>query len=104
AADKAVAEIDYPDVVDVNAEGGDEEAAGPAAARREHGAARSAFLDPATEDRCRHAKHEYGDAENPTEIGQLPIVRRRLRDAEEFGHRQVEHAKGIGLADAEMNA
>src|SRR6185503_5891181 len=30
AADKAVAEIDHPDVVDVDAEGGDDEAAGPA--------------------------------------------------------------------------
>src|ERR1051326_7706544 len=82
----------------------DDEAAAPAERRREHRAARSAFLDPAAEERRRDAEEEDGEAEDPAEVGELPILRRRLGDADELGHRQVEHAEGVGLADAEVHA
>src|SRR5208282_6081458 len=67
-ADEAVAEVDYPDVVDIDAAGGDEESTAEAACRREHGAAGSAFLDPAAEDRRRDAKHDDADGEDPTQL------------------------------------
>ena len=38
------------------------------------------------------------------ELGQLPVVGRGLGDADQLGHRQVEYAEGVGLADAQMHA
>ena len=104
AAEHAVAEIDEPDIVDVNADRGGNEAAGPAQRRGEHRPARAAFLDPAAEDRCGDAEKENRDRENPAQLGKSPVVRRRLRNADEFRHRQVEHAECIGLADAQVHA
>ena len=78
AAEHAVAEIDDPQLVQIDAERGDEEAAAPAKARGEHRAPRAAVLDPAAEHRRRRAQKEDGDGEDPAEIGELPVVRRRL--------------------------
>ncbi len=104
AAEHAVAEIDDPEIVDVDAERGDEEAAGPAQGGGEHRLARPAFLDPAAEHGRRDAEKENRDGEDPAQLRELPVVRRRLRDADQLGHRQVEHAEGVGLADAQMHA
>ena len=104
AADHAVADVDDPQIVDIDAERRDEEAAGPAARRREHGAPRSTFLDPAAENGRRHAEEENPQREDPAQLGELPIARRRLRNADQFGHRQIEHAERIGLADAQVHA
>ena len=65
----AVAEIDDPEIVDIDADGGDEEADRPAQTRHEHGLARSAFLDPTAEDRRRGTENEDGDGEDPAELG-----------------------------------
>src|SRR4029079_10313235 len=93
AAEHAVAEIDQPQIMGVDANGRDEEAAGPAQGGGEHGATRAAFLDPAAEHGRGDAKEEDGDGEDPTELGQLPVTGTRLRDAEKLGHRQVENAE-----------
>jgi len=62
------------------------------------------LLDPAAEDRGRGAEEEDGDAEDPAQIRELPIIRRRLGDADQLRHREVEYAEGVGLADAQMHA
>src|SRR5579871_6375770 len=72
--------------------------------RSGHRAASSAFLAPATEHRRRYAQKENGDRENPAQLRQIPVVRRRLRNADELCHRQIEHAERIGLADTKMHA
>src|SRR5581483_10402094 len=51
-----------------------------------------------------HAEKEDREREDPAQLGQRPVVRRRLGDAEQLCHRQVEHAERIGLADAQMHA
>ena len=104
AAEHAVAEIDDPQAVEINADRRDDKAAGPTERRGKHRAARPALLDPAAEDSGRGAEKEDRDAEDPAELGQFPVVGRRLGDADELGHRQVEDAEGVGLADAEMDA
>ena len=103
-AEYTVAEIDQPDVVDVDAEGGKEKACGPAQPGSEHRPARSAFLHPAAEQRGGEAEDEDRDAEDPAEIGEFPVVGRGLRDADQPRHRQVEHAERVGLADAQVHA
>ena len=79
AAENSVAEIDDPEIVHIDADGGDEEAEGPAQAGGKHGLARTAFLDPAAEDRRRRAEHENGDREDPAQLGNIPVTRRGLR-------------------------
>ena len=82
----------------------DEEADRPTDPRREHRTARPSLLYPSSEHCGRGAEKEYCNREYPTEIGQLPVFRRRLRDAEELGHRQIEDAERISLADTQMHA
>src|SRR6185437_14105566 len=83
AAEHAVAEIDQPELVGGGADGGDEETAGPAAGGGEHRLARAAFLDPAAEHGRGDAEEEDRDREYPAELGELPVIRRRLRDADQ---------------------
>src|SRR6185437_2113138 len=90
AAEHAIAEIDDPELVYIDADRRQQETAAPAQSGGEHGAARAALLDPAAEQRRGYAEEEDRQAEDPAEIGQSPIAGRRLRDAEELGHRQVE--------------
>ena len=104
AADHAIAEIDDPEIVQVDAERGDQERAGPADAGGEHRLARTALLDPAPEHRRRQPEKHHRQREYPAEIGELPVAGRRLRHPEQPGHRQIEHAERIGLADAQMHA
>ena len=104
AAEESVTEIDDPEIVDIDADRRDEEAAGPAQAGGEHRPARTAFLDPAAEYRRRGAEEEDRDREDPAEFGQFPVARRGLGDADQLGHRQIEDAKRISLADAQMDA
>ena len=104
SAEHAVAEIDQPDVVHGHAERGDQEASRPAQACGDHRAARPAFLHPAAKHGRGDAQEEDRDAEDPAEIGELPISGGGLRDADQLRHRQVEHAERIGLADAQVHA
>ena len=104
AAEDAISEINDPQTVQVNADGRYEEAARPAQGRCKHSATRTAFLDPAAEHRGGCAEEEDRDTEDPAELGQFPVIRRRLADPDQLGHRQVEDAERIGLADAEMHA
>src|SRR3546814_16158139 len=76
-----------------------DEAAAEAAGRHEHGLARPVFLDPATQEGSGETKEDDGDGEDPAEFGKLPVIRRRGGDDDQLGHRQVEHAEGISLAD-----
>ena len=100
AAEHAVAQIDDPELVQGDADGRNHEAAGPQDARREHRLAWSAFLDPAAEHGRRHAEGQHRDGEDPSQLGQFPVARCGRRNAEQFGHRQIEYAEGVGLSDA----
>jgi hypothetical protein len=90
--------------VQVNPDRRHEKAARPAQGRGKHCAARTAFFDPAPAQGCGSPKEKDREAENPAELGELPITGRRSGNADQLGHRQVEDAEGVGLADAEMNA
>src|SRR5262249_28356172 len=103
-AEHAIAKIDEPQVVNVDADRGDDETTGPAERRREHRAARSAFLDPTPKHRRGNAKKENRNRENPAEFGQSPVAFSGLRNAKELRHRQVENTERIGLADAQVHA
>ena len=104
AAEHAVADVDEPQRVGVDADRRQEESAGPAESGGEHRAARSAVLDPATEHRGRATEEHHRDREDPAELGELPVARRRLRDADELRHRQIEYAERVSLTDAQMHA
>ena len=104
AAEHAIAEINDPQHVQIDADRGDDEAARPAKARRKHSAPRPAVLDPAPEHRRRRAQKEDRDGEDPAEISQLPVVRRRMIDADQLAHRQVEYAERVSLPNAQMDA
>jgi hypothetical protein len=82
----------------------DDETARPTQCGREHGAARTALLHPAAEQRGRSPEEKNPETEDPTEIGKLPITWCRLSDAKKLGHRKIEDGKRVGLADAEMHA
>ena len=79
AAKHAITEIDDPEIVDIGADRGNEEAARPAQRGGEHRPARAAFLDPAAENRRGEAKEEDRKGEDPAEFGEIPIARRRLQ-------------------------
>lgn len=99
AAEHAVAEINEPERMSINAHRRDQKSAGPAQRGGEHRLARTAFLDPAAKHRRRNAEEENRKRENPPQLGELPIAWRRLRNADQFCHRQVEHAKRVCLPD-----
>ncbi len=102
--DHPVAEIDEPELVQVDAERRDEETAAKAKCRGDHGLARPDAVEPSAGEGGGEAKKNNGDRENPAKLGQLPVAGSRLGDADQLGHRQVEHAEGVNLADPEMNA
>ena len=58
---------------------------------------------PRDQHRAEAPEEEDRDAEDPAEIGELPVIRRRARNAEQLRHRQVEHAEGVGLPDRQMD-
>src|SRR5262249_49919832 len=103
-AEDTIAKIDEPQVVNVDAERGDDETTGPAECRSEHRPARSALLDPTPKHRRGNAKKENRNRENPTEFGQSPVAFSGLRNTKELRHRQIENTERIGLADAQVHA
>src|ERR1700746_1499761 len=88
----------------IDADGRHEKAARPTECRRKHRAARPTLFDPAAEDCGRYAEKKDRQTEDPAELSQLPVPGRRLRDADELGHWQIEYAEGIGFPDTEMDA
>ena len=43
------------------------------------------------------------DRKRPAHVGQLPIARRRMRDADQLGQRQIEGREGVRLADRQVH-
>jgi hypothetical protein len=103
-ADHAVTQIDDPQLVQINPKRRDEKAAGKTQRGGKHSAARPALLDPAAEDRSRTTEKEDRQAEDPAEVGQLPVIGRRLRNPDQLSHRQIEYAERVDLADTEVHA
>src|SRR6185437_10328665 len=60
-------------------------------------------LDPTAEHDGGSTKEEDRDREDPTQLGQLPVACRRLRDAQQFCHWQVEYAECVSLPDTQMH-
>ena len=87
----------------VDADRRHEKSARPAQRRGEHRQTRTAFFDPSTAQRRGCPEKDNGDAEDPAELGQLPIVRRMCGDADQLGHRQIENAERVDLPDAQMD-
>src|SRR5665811_2399574 len=87
-----------------SAERGDEKAAAEAERGGKHGFSRTDAVEPSAGEGGGEAKKDDGDGEDPAELGELPVVRSGFSNADEPGHRQVEHAEGVDLADAKMHA
>ena len=100
----AIAKIDQPELTDRNPECADKKTAAKAQRGGEHGSTRPALLDPAAEHRRGNPEKDDGDRKNPAEFCELPVIGRRVRDADQLGHRQIEDAERVSLADAQMNA
>jgi hypothetical protein len=62
------------------------------------------LLNPAAKHGRRNAKKKDGKREDPTELGELPVVRRGLGDTEQPSHRQIQYTEGVGLTDAQVHA
>ena len=118
AADHAGAEPHQPELVDVNPEGAEQQAAAPAERRDEAGLARADALEPAAPDRGRDAEQHEEQREHPAHAGDAPVAGRgeQLLHQRHVGtglgcrqpdgprQRQPEHGKAVGHADAQMNA
>ena len=89
--------------MDRNPEGADQEPAAEAEGGGEHRAARPALLDPAAQHRGGKAEEEDGDREDPAEFGSFQSSGADWRRRQP-GHRQIEDAERVNLADAQMNA
>jgi len=117
AADDARAEPQQPDLVGVNPERGDEEAAAPAQCRDDAGFARTRALEPMSEERGRRAQQDEEERVRPAEHGHGPIAACRGNELEKSGsragsglvdsdsarERQPEHAEAVGHADRQVD-
>ena len=103
AAQHAVAQIEQPQLMQMNAERGDEEAAAEAQGGGEHGFARTDPFHPTAEHGRGRAEEDDGDGEDPAHLLQIPVAGRRMSDADQLGERQIEGREGIGLADRQMH-
>src|SRR6185437_3245015 len=83
AADDAGAEPHQPELMHVDTERADDEAAAPAQRRDDAGLARSHPLEPATPDRGGRAQEDEEQREHPAEIADLPIAGRREQAPEQ---------------------
>ena len=118
AADHAGAQPHDPELVDVNAEGADHEAAAPAQRGDDTGFARAGAFKPAAPDRGRDAEHDKEQGVHPAHARDFPVAgggeeflhQRNIRtgfrrgQADRARQRQPEHGKSVGHADAQMNA
>ena len=77
SADDPRAEPEHPELMQIDARGGHEEPAAPAAGGNHAGLPRSLALDPCAEDRGRRAEHHEEERVHPAERAELPVVRRR---------------------------
>ena len=116
--------------MDIDADGGDHEAAGPAECGDDAGSARSDALEPTAPDGGRDAEQDEEQGVHPAQVELGPVAARREQGpagdgelAEEGGgvagawnrlagagrhpkcaaERQPEHAEAVGHADAEMD-
>ena len=76
SAEHARPEPEQPDLVQVDADGGNHEPAAPAAGRDDAGFARPFALDPGAEQRGRRAEEHEEQRVHPAERADLPVVRR----------------------------
>ena len=103
AAEYAVAQIQQPQVVLLNAQRGDEEAQPEADGGNEHRFARADALHPSAEHRGRCAQHRQCDAEYPAHGGQRPVAGCGFGNAEDFRQRGVENGIGVNLPDGKVD-
>ena len=95
----AVAQVDDPQLVQMNAHRGDQEAAAEAQRGGEHRLARPDAFHPAAEYGSGGAQKDDGNGKDPAHLLQIPVTGRRLSESDELGERQVEGGEGVGLAD-----
>ena len=103
ASQHAVAQVEQPELMKVNADGGHDEPAAEAQRGDEHGLARTHSLDPASKQRGRQAENGDRDGKHPAHLGQFPIAGRGMGEADEFGQRQIEGRECIRLTDRQMH-
>jgi len=118
AANDAAAEPGDPELMDVNPERADQQAAGPAARRHDARLARAGALHPTTPDGSREPEEYEEQCESPAQHGNLPVAgggENLLEhpkilgagdaggEADRPGQGQPEHREAIGHPDAKMN-
>jgi hypothetical protein len=117
-ADHPRAQPHQPDLVGINPQRRNQQAATPAQRRHHTGLARPGVLKPATPHRGRAPQEDKEQGVDPAEHRDRPVALRRehLRDkahvrrarhrrgdAQRLGQRQPEHRKAISHADAQMD-
>ncbi len=115
ASEYAVTEIDNPELVKRDAEGGDEESGCETTGGDEHGFAWTDSFQPGAEDRGGESEEDDGDGKDPGNGGVGPVAcgggdfdqrdRRAgiLFDGEEFHEGDFEHGEGVDLPDGEVD-
>ena len=99
ATDEPIADHHQPELAEVAAEGGDQEARDEARRGDEHGPPRPVGVDAGAEERGREAQHDDAELERQRrEDARVGIVRQHRG-----GERGLEHAPGVGLADREVD-
>ena len=101
AADGSVAEVDEPELVGLDAGGGDEEARAEAAGGVEHGAAGAGFFQPGAEDGGGEAEEGDGYGEDVADV--LIQVGGIDGAGEGLDEGVFEDREGVDLADGEMD-
>src|SRR5579872_6179697 len=90
--------------METHAGGRNQKSAAEADGGSDHRPARPTLLHPAAEHGRRDPEEEDRQREDPAEIGERPVTGSRVADADEVGHRQIEHAEGVYLPDTQMDA
>src|SRR5690606_11086639 len=99
AAQDPVAEIDQPQLVQLQTERRHQKAAAKAAGSSEHGLARPYFFQTFAGKGGRQAKKNNGNTEHPAQFRNGPVIGGGFGNTQQLGHWFIEYGKGISLSD-----
>src|SRR5262249_34691296 len=99
AADHAVSEINQPQLVPPDPEGGNDESAAEANRSRCHRFPWTHSFHPTSKDSGRNTKEKNCETENPGQLRLAPVIRCGLRDSDNFGQRKFEDTEGVNLTN-----
>src|SRR6185369_16982025 len=103
AANKAVSEIDQPEMVRDYAQVSDVEAQRETNGRCQHCFSGARTFEPFTECGSGKTQHDDGEREDPRDLCLLPVLWGGFGHAQQLREWNFENAEGVNLADAQMN-